>query len=108
MVKITVGMATCGVSAGAARVFETFRGLIDNDGGRATLQATGCLGMCYREPLVEIDDGTDKYLYGEVDEKKARDRAGVPVRVPPLRAHPLSARAAASCLRFSALPWAPP
>ena len=58
MVKITVGMATCGVSAGAARVFETFRGLIGNDGGRATLQATGCLGMCYREPLVEIDDGT--------------------------------------------------
>ena len=72
MVKITVGMATCGVSAGAAKVFETFRGLVEGDGGKATLHATGCLGMCYREPLVEIDDGTGKYLYGDVDEKKAK------------------------------------
>jgi NADH-quinone oxidoreductase subunit F len=72
MVKITVGMATCGVSAGAAKVFETFRGLVDGDGGKATLHATGCLGMCYREPLVEIDDGTGTYLYGDVDEKKAK------------------------------------
>ena len=72
MVKITVGMATCGVSAGAAKVFETFRGLVEGDGGKATLHATGCLGMCYREPLVEIDDGAGKYLYGDVDEKKAK------------------------------------
>ena len=72
MVKITVGMATCGVSAGAAKVFETFRGLVDRDGGKATLHSTGCLGMCYREPLVEIDDGVGKYIYGEVDEKKAK------------------------------------
>ena len=72
MLKITVGMATCGVSAGAAKVFETFRGLVEGDGGTATLGSTGCLGMCYREPLVEIDDGKTKYLYGNVDEKTAR------------------------------------
>jgi len=72
MVKITVGMATCGVSAGAAKVFETFRRLVEEDGGKATLHATGCLGMCYREPLVEIDDGVGTYIYGEVDEKKAK------------------------------------
>jgi len=71
MVKITVGLATCGVSAGAAKVFETLRRLVQGDGGAATLHATGCLGMCYREPLVEVDDGTTKYLYGDVDEKKA-------------------------------------
>jgi len=72
MLKITVGLATCGVSAGATRVFETFRSLVQGDGGKATLHATGCLGMCYREPLVEIDDGVGKYLYGDVDEKKAK------------------------------------
>ena len=71
MVKITVGLATCGVSAGAAKVFETFRRLVQGDGGAATLHATGCLGMCYREPLVEVDDGATTYLYGDVDEKKA-------------------------------------
>jgi len=72
MVRITVGMATCGVSAGAAKVFEAFRTLVGGDGGKATLHATGCLGMCYREPLVEIDDGAGKYLYGDMDEKKAK------------------------------------
>ncbi len=72
MVKITVGMATCGVSAGAAKTFETFRRLVEGGGQKATLHATGCLGICYREPLVEIDDGADTYLYGEVDEQKAR------------------------------------
>jgi NADH-quinone oxidoreductase subunit F len=30
------------------------------------------MGMCYREPLVEIDDGKNRYLYGDVDEKKAQ------------------------------------
>jgi len=72
MLKITVGMATCGVSAGAAKVYETFRGLVEGEGGKARLGSTGCLGMCYREPLVEIGDGKSSYLYGNVDEKKAR------------------------------------
>ncbi len=72
MVKITVGMATCGVSAGAAKTFEVFRGLVERHGGKASLHATGCLGMCYREPLVEVADGTATYLYGDVDEKTAK------------------------------------
>ncbi|HEX7551347.1 MAG TPA: (2Fe-2S) ferredoxin domain-containing protein, partial [Candidatus Methylomirabilis sp.] len=72
MVNITVGMATCGVSAGAAKVFEVFRALVESNAGKAKLGATGCLGMCYREPLVEIDDGSAKYIYGEVDGKKAK------------------------------------
>ncbi|MEI8188470.1 MAG: NADH-ubiquinone oxidoreductase-F iron-sulfur binding region domain-containing protein, partial [candidate division NC10 bacterium] len=72
MVNITVGMATCGVSAGAAKVFEVFRALAESNAGKAKLGATGCLGMCYREPLVEIDDGSAKYIYGEVDGKKAK------------------------------------
>ena len=46
MLKITVGMATCGVSAGAAKVYETFRGLVEGEGGKARLGSTGGLGMC--------------------------------------------------------------
>jgi len=65
-------MATCGVSAGAAKVFEVFRALAESNAGKAKLGATGCLGMCYREPLVEVDDGSGKYIYGEVDGKKAK------------------------------------
>jgi len=101
MVKITVGMATCGVYAGAARVFEAFRSLVDSDGAKATLHATGCLGMCYREPLVEIDDGTGRYLYGDVDEKRALsllqkkleswNAPPVTLAEPPEETHPLEA-----------------
>ncbi len=64
MKTITVGMATCGLSAGAARVFETFQKLAEEG---IAVASTGCLGMCYREPLVEVDDGTSRTLYGGVD-----------------------------------------
>lgn len=71
MYKITVGMATCGVSAGADRVYKSFENLLQGKKD-ISLNMTGCMGMCYREPLVEIFDGKTKYLYGDVDEKKAQ------------------------------------
>ncbi len=73
MMKITVGMATCGVSAGAGKVFETFQTLAADHAGKAVLTSTGCMGMCYREPLVEIQDGESSTLYGDVDEQKAQE-----------------------------------
>lgn len=71
MYKITVGMATCGISAGADKVYKAFENLLRNENG-ITLRATGCMGMCYKEPLVEITDGKNVYLYGDIDEKKAQ------------------------------------
>ena len=71
MYKIIVGMATCGISAGAERVYKAFENIIKQRDD-VTLSSTGCMGMCYREPLVEIDDGKNRYLYGDVDEKKAQ------------------------------------
>ncbi len=64
MTTLTVGMATCGLSAGAAAVFETFQKLAKEG---VSVASTGCMGMCYREPLVEVDDGTARTLYGGVD-----------------------------------------
>ncbi|MCX7958668.1 MAG: NAD(P)H-dependent oxidoreductase subunit E, partial [Deltaproteobacteria bacterium] len=71
MYKITVGMATCGISAGADKVYKSFETLL-KDKRDITLAYTGCMGMCYKEPLVEINDGKSVYLYGDVDEKKAQ------------------------------------
>ena len=71
MYKIVVGMATCGISAGAEKVYKTLEGIVKQRKD-VSLTTTGCMGMCYREPLVEIDDGKVKYLYGDVDEKKAQ------------------------------------
>jgi NADH-quinone oxidoreductase subunit F len=70
--EIIVGMASCGISAGAEGVYGTFSELIEQH-GEASLSKTGCIGSCYREVLVEVKDGTSSWLYAEVTEKKAQE-----------------------------------
>ena len=66
--RILVGQGSCGIAAGANKVFATLEGgLKDADPG-ATLLRTGCIGTCYLEPIVEvIEDSGDKYTYVKVD-----------------------------------------
>ncbi|MBI5967435.1 MAG: NADH-quinone oxidoreductase subunit NuoF [Deltaproteobacteria bacterium] len=67
MKQVIVGMATCGLSAGAQKVYEKFDEVIRGKNLPVTLKETGCIGMCYREVLVEVRDGDGQnYLYGEV------------------------------------------
>ena len=73
MKKIVVGMGTCGVSAGAAKVLEAFRELVAANAGQAELATTGCVGMCYREPLVEVWEGERRTLYGDMSAAKAKE-----------------------------------
>jgi NADH-quinone oxidoreductase subunit F len=63
-------MATCGVSAGAEKILSRLKGLAAGSQG-VSVSATGCIGMCYREPLVEVSDGESVFLYGDVTEDKA-------------------------------------
>jgi len=67
MIRVLVGMGTCGLSAGARQVMDALRVLVEAHPGTATLGATGCIGMCYREPLVEVREGAVRRVYGEVD-----------------------------------------
>jgi len=53
-VKIVVGMATCGISAGADKVFQALAGKIEEDGMEVVLDTTGCIGFCQKEPLVDV------------------------------------------------------
>ena len=47
--KIVVGQGSCGIAAGAAKVYD---GLNNNlDKSKATLTFSGCVGMCYLEPI---------------------------------------------------------
>ena len=69
--KVSVGMASCGIAAGAQQVYNKLREIKKADQLNIELTKTGCIGMCYREPLVEITDDTGSYLYGEVNEQKA-------------------------------------
>jgi len=72
--KIVVGMATCGISAGARPVLKAFmddaaaRGLSDVEIGQ-----TGCVGLCSLEPIVEVYKGeSEKVTYGKVTPEVAR------------------------------------
>jgi NADH-quinone oxidoreductase subunit F len=71
MKKVIVGLGTCGISAGAAKVMESLTELHEANPEAFELYSTGCIGMCYREPLVEVRDGDERTIYGEVDPKFA-------------------------------------
>ena len=53
-IKIMVGMATCGISAGADKVYAALAQKIEELGLDVVLTKTGCIGFCQREPLVDV------------------------------------------------------
>ena len=55
--KITIGMGTCGISAGARAVRQAVLAECDARNIDARVTAVGCIGMCWREPLVDIQQG---------------------------------------------------
>jgi NADH-quinone oxidoreductase subunit F len=68
--KVIVGLGSCGIAAGAGKVYEKIRAVKNAENLSFELKKTSCVGMCYREPLVEIIDESGKYLYGDIDEEK--------------------------------------
>ena len=70
--RIVVGMATCGIAAGARPVLNAF---VDEVAKRHLNQVavvqTGCIGMCQFEPIVEVlVPGQEKVTYGKVTPEK--------------------------------------
>jgi len=53
-IKILVGMATCGISSGADKVYRALEKKIAELGLEAVVEKTGCIGFCQREPLVDV------------------------------------------------------
>lgn len=62
---VNVGLASCGIAAGAQKVYDAFQ--VALEGLPVQLTFSGCMGMCYNEPLVEIrnPDGSS-HIYGKV------------------------------------------
>lgn len=52
--RMVVGQGSCGIAAGAAKVYSAIEALV---GSSAELTITGCIGMCFLEPIVDIYDG---------------------------------------------------
>src|SRR5208337_1974756 len=71
--EVAVGMSSCGIAAGARVVFDTLQKDVAARGLPFAVVATGCIGACHAEPLVEIRQADGKsFLYGNVDEARAR------------------------------------
>ena len=71
--RILVGMGSCGIAAGANKVFKVIENEINKRGLKnIEILPVGCLGLCFSEPNVEVivPDLPD-ILYGKVDEKFA-------------------------------------
>ena len=64
---ITVGMGTCGISAGAREVMHAILAELEGRNIDAHVTTTGCIGMCSKEPLVDIQQGDEpRVTYGNV------------------------------------------
>jgi NADP-reducing hydrogenase subunit HndB len=65
---ITVGMGTCGIAAGAREVMHAILAELDKRGINAHVTTVGCIGMCSKEPLVDIQQGNEpRITYGNVN-----------------------------------------
>ena len=75
-VRVVVGMATCGIAAGARPVLNTLVEEVSNAGlaSKVTVSQTGCVGLCQLEPIVEVyEAGKEKVTYVKMNEAKARE-----------------------------------
>jgi NADP-reducing hydrogenase subunit HndB len=64
---ITVGMGTCGIAAGARETMQAILQEMDERGIDAHVATVGCIGMCSKEPLVDIDQaGKPRVTYANV------------------------------------------
>jgi NADP-reducing hydrogenase subunit HndB len=64
-IRVVVGMATCGIAAGARPVMTAFLDEIEKRNlGNVTVSQTGCIGVCRLEPIVEVFvPGQEKVTY---------------------------------------------
>ncbi len=87
-IRVVVGMATCGIAAGARPVLNAFvEGVNAADlGGKVTVTQTGCIGICQYEPVVEVfEQNREKTTYVKMTAEKAKEviekhiKGGTPV-----------------------------
>jgi len=74
--RVAVGMATCGIAAGARPVLNAFVEEVANQNlsDKVTVSQTGCIGMCRFEPIVEVFEGdNERVTYVKVTPEMAKE-----------------------------------
>lgn len=75
-IRVVVGMATCGIAAGARPVLTAFAEEVNNGGlcEKVTVSQTGCVGFCQLEPIVEVfEAGKEKVTYIKMTPDKVKE-----------------------------------
>jgi NADH-quinone oxidoreductase subunit F len=72
-VKLRIGFGSCGIAAGGRRVKEKLEEEIKKQGKEIELILTGCIGMCFYEPIVDVIDGDKVYTYANVTPEIAEE-----------------------------------
>ena len=71
-IRVVVGMATCGIAAGARPVLNAFtEEVAKRNLHNVTVTQTGCIGICQYEPVVEVIEGDKKTTYVKMTAEKA-------------------------------------
>ena len=71
-IRVVVGMATCGIAAGARPVLKALMDEIDkrNLSEKVFVTQTGCIGLCKLEPIVEVYLNDEKITYVNMSAEK--------------------------------------
>ncbi|HHU84432.1 MAG TPA: (2Fe-2S) ferredoxin domain-containing protein [Clostridiales bacterium] len=75
-IRVVVGMATCGIAAGARPVLNAFVEEVSAAGlsDKVTVTQTGCIGICQYEPVVEIFEADkEKVTYVKINPDKVKE-----------------------------------
>ncbi len=64
--KVRVGFGSCGIAAGGRKVMDRLVQEIKDSGKEIELLPTGCIGMCFYEPIIDVLDGGKVYSYANV------------------------------------------
>lgn len=72
-IRIKIGMASCGLAAGAGDVKKELEKYIKENSLKIKIEETACIGMCYAEPIVEYISEQKSITYGGVEPQKAID-----------------------------------
>jgi NADP-reducing hydrogenase subunit HndB len=69
--RIIIGMGTCGIAAGAREVMQAVLQELDSRKIEAHVETVGCVGMCAKEPLVDIEQaGKARVRYAKITAEK--------------------------------------
>ncbi len=75
-IQIIVGMGTCGIAAGAKQTFDAVVAAVNavGLGDQVIIRQTGCMGLCYVEPTVEVVvPGMPTVIYGKLTQDVVKE-----------------------------------